>query len=105
MKRSIIASFALATLLVIGCEKKVETPAELPAVNADSLAQVEAQAKMKADSMLQASKDSIARVDSMMQANDKKPGAKKPAPKKNVEVAPPTNTDGSATPTKKPNPR
>lgn len=97
MNRSIIASFALATLLVIGCEKKTEVPAEVPTVNADSLRQVEEAAKAKADSMLQASKDSIARVDSMMQANEKKPGAKKPAPVKDAPVAPPTNPDGTAT--------
>lgn len=103
MTRSIVVSVALATALFIGCEKKVEVPAEIPvpantAKTADSLAQI------KADSIVQASHDSIMRVDSMMQANEKK-GAKKPAAKKPVEIAPPTNPDGSATKEKNPRSR
>lgn len=98
MNRSIIASVALATALVIGCAKEKEMPAEIP-VNtvktADSLAQI------KADSIVQASHDSIMRVDSMMQANEKK-GAKKPtakAPAKTAEpVSTPANTNPDGTP-------
>lgn len=102
MTRSIFVSVALATALVIGCAKTEEVPAEVPvntAKTADSLAQI------KADSIVQASHDSIMRVDSMMQANEKKGTAKKPAAKKPVEIAPPTNPDGSATKTKNPNSR
>lgn len=105
MNRSIIASVALATALVFGCAKKDEVPVEIPA---NTTAVADSLAKIKADSIVQASHDSIMRVDSQMQANNAKgvkPVAKKPAPKTNVPIAPPTNPDGSATPTKKPNPR
>lgn len=105
MNRSIIASVALATALFVGCAKKEEVPVEIPA---NTTAIADSLAKIKADSIVQASHDSIMRVDSQMQANnakDGKPAAKKPAPKKNVEIAPPTNPDGSATRTRKPNPR
>lgn len=105
MNRSIIASVALATALVFGCSAEKQDPAEIPA---NTTAIADSLAKIKADSIVQASHDSIMRVDSMMQANhakDPKAAAKKPAPKRNVPIASPTNPDGSATPTKKPNPR
>jgi len=98
MNRTIIASVALASALVFGCNNETkQVPVEIPA---NTTAIADSLAKLKADSIVQASHDSIMKVDSQMQANNakdpKKPIAKKPAPKADVPIATPTNPDGSA---------